>query len=71
MQADREVTVNKACQEKWQSQGRKYENLLKMHARAEVMPNGASKAGHFTPTRQNILFLAQHKAEMPLHKWRF
>ena len=24
----REVTVNKACQEKWQSQDRKYENLL-------------------------------------------
>ena len=28
MQAEREVTVNKACQEKWQSQDRKYEDLL-------------------------------------------
>ena len=27
MQAEREVTVSKACQEKWQSQDRKYENF--------------------------------------------
>ena len=42
-----------------------------MHARAEVMPNGASKAGHFPPPRQNTLYFAQHKAEMPSHKWWF
>ena len=28
MQAEREVTVNTACQEKWQSQDRKYEDVL-------------------------------------------
>ena len=28
MQAEREVTVSKACQEKWQNQDRKYENRL-------------------------------------------
>ena len=44
---------------------------FKMHARAEVMPNGASKVGHFPLTRQNILLFAQHKAEMPSHKWWF
>ena len=44
---------------------------FKMHARAEVMPNGASKVGNFPLTRQNILFFAQHKAEMPSHKWWF
>ena len=52
----------------------KTENMkicFKMHARAEVMPNGASKVGHFPLTRQNILLFAQHKAEMPSHKWWF
>ena len=52
----------------------KTENMkicFKMHARAEVMPNGASKVGHFPPTRQNTLFFAQHNAEMPSHKWWF
>ena len=52
----------------------KTENMkicFKMHARAEVMPNRASKVGHFPLTRQNILFFAQHKAEMPSHKWWF
>ena len=71
MQAEREVTVNKPSQEQWQSQDRKYENLFKMHARAEVMPNRASKVGHFPLTRQNVLFFVQHKAEMPSHKWWF
>ena len=52
----------------------KTENMkicFKMHARAEVMPNRASKVGHFPLTRQNILYFAQHKAEMPSHKWWF
>ena len=42
-----------------------------MHAKAEVMPNRASKVGHFPLTRQNILFFAQHKTDIPSHKWRF
>ena len=44
---------------------------FKMHARAEVMPNGTSKVGQFPLTRQNILYFAQRKAEMPSHKWWF
>ena len=43
---------------------------VKMHARAEVMPNRVSKVGHFPLTRQNIVFVAQPKAEMLSHKWR-
>ena len=42
-----------------------------MHARAEVMPNRASKGNHFPLIQQKILFFAQHKTEMPSHKWRF
>ena len=71
MQAEREVTVSKACQEKWQNQDRNMKICYKMHARAEVMLNRASKVGHFPFTWQNILYFAQHKAEMPSHKWRF
>ena len=44
---------------------------LKMHARAEVMINRASKAGDFPLSRRNILFFAQHKAESPSQKWWF
>ena len=65
MQAEIEVTVTKPPQEQWQNQNRKYENCFKMHARAEVMLNRASKVGNFPLTRQNILFFAQHKAEIP------
>ena len=42
-----------------------------MHAEAEAMLNRASKVGHFPLSRQNILFVAQHKAEMPPQKWWF
>ena len=44
---------------------------FKMHAKAEVMLNRASKVGLFPLSRQNILLFAQHKAEMPLDKWWF
>ena len=42
-----------------------------MHAKAEVMLNMASKAGNFPLSQQNVLFFAQHKAEMPPPKWWF
>ena len=41
------------------------EICFKMHARAEVMLNMASKVGHFPLSRRNISFSAQHRAEMP------
>ena len=44
---------------------------LKIHARAEVMLNRASKVGNFPLSRQNILLFAHHKAEMPPQKWWF
>ena len=42
-----------------------------MHPKAEVILNRACKVGIFPLSRQNILFVAQHKAEMPLEKWWF
>ena len=41
----------------------------KIHAKAEVMLNKAFKVSMFPLSRQNILSVAQHKAEMPLGKW--
>ena len=71
VQAGMEVTVNRASQEQWQNQDRRYEICFKMDAKAEVMSNRASKVGHFPLSWQNILLFAQHKAEMPLEKWWF
>ena len=68
VQAEIEATVNKAPQEQWQNQDRRYEICFKMDAKAEVMSNRASKVGHFPLSRQNILIFAQHKAEMLLEK---
>ena len=71
MQAEIEATVNKAPQEQWQNQDRRYEICFKMNAKAEVMSNMASKVGHFPLSWQNILLFAQHKAEMLLEKGWF
>ena len=71
MQAEIEATVNKAPQEQWQNQDRRYEICFKIDAKAEVMSNRPSKVGHFPLSRQNILLFAQHKVEMPLEKWWF
>ena len=38
---------------------------FKMHTRTEVMLNRASKVGHVPLSRRNIIFFAQHRAEMP------
>ena len=71
VQAEIEATANKAPQEQWQNQDRRYEICFKMDAKAEVMSNRPSKVGHFPLSRQNILLFAQHKAEMSLEKWWF
>ena len=71
VQAGIEVEVTRASQEQWQNQDRKYQICAKMYARTEVMLNMASKGGHFPLSRRNILFFAQHRAEMPPQKWWF
>ena len=69
VQAEMEMTVNRASQEQWQNQDRNMKICWKMHARAEVMINMASKTSHFPLSRRNILFFAQHRAESPSQKW--
>ena len=72
VQAEIEATVNKAPQEQWQNQDRRYEICFKMDAKAEVMSNRASKVSHFPPSRQKLMFLQQHTMETtpPKHQFR-
>ena len=58
MQAEGKMKVNKACQEKWQSQDRKYENLLQNACESKSDAEQNFQTGPFSAhSAKHIIFL--------------
>ena len=71
VQTGMELTVNRASQEQWQNQDRKYENLLENACENRNDAKQGFQSGPFSAQSAKHIIFAQHRAERPPQKWWF